>query len=101
MHCVSTVSIYSSFFLGAAAFLAGAFFTVGLSAAAATAALGALAFFAASIAGAIDASLCGLDLPYEPLNLFPLAVLLSPLPMFVNFFSAANVMVFERCERGE
>jgi hypothetical protein len=62
-----------------------------------------LAFLAASIAGAIDASLCGLDTPYEPLNLFPFAVLLSPLPICNYFFSAANVMVFDRCgrDRGE
>jgi hypothetical protein len=68
----------------AAAFLAGAFL--------AAAGFSAFAFLgAADFAAAFFFTRAGLLLPFEPLNLFPLAVLLSPLPIIKMFFVGANV----------
>jgi hypothetical protein len=47
-------------------------------------AFGAATFAAAALAPLL-ATLCGLLTPKEPLNLFPLAVFLSPLPIFLFF----------------
>ena len=61
----------------------GAFGAVAFSVFAAVA-LGAATFAAAALAPLL-ATLCGLLTPKEPLNLFPLAVFLSPLPIFLFF----------------
>jgi hypothetical protein len=78
-------SDYSAFL--AAALRGGAFFTVtSFSASLATAFLAGLAAFSALGAAAFFSIDCGLELPYEPLNLFPFAVRLSPLPMIYLAF---------------
>ena len=77
---------YSSVFL-AAALRGGAFLAVtSLVSASFTAFLAGLAAFAALGAAAFFTTDAGLELPYEPLNLFPFAVRLSPLPMFCLSF---------------
>jgi hypothetical protein len=81
-----SVKDYSAAFLAAAlrggAFLAVTSFSVSLAAAF----LAGLAAFSALGAAAFLATVCGLELPYEPLNLFPFAVRLSPLPMIILLF---------------
>ena len=66
-------------FLAAAAFLAGAFLVVSFSALA-TVFLAAF-FFGLTITATLFFFL--LELPYVPMVLFPFAVFLSPLPMFM------------------
>jgi hypothetical protein len=75
------LTIYSASFL-AAALRGGAFFAVTSFAGSFAAAFFAgLAAFSALGAAAFFTKVCGLELPYDPLNLLPFAVRLSPLPM--------------------
>jgi hypothetical protein len=48
-------------------------------------------FFAGGLVPVIFFSLAGLDLPNDPLKIFPFLVFLSPLPIVV-FFCCANVV---------
>jgi hypothetical protein len=78
---------YSAAFL-AAALRGGAFFAVTSFSVVSLAAafLAGLAAFATLGVTVFVGSVCGLELPYEPLNLFPFAVRLSPLPMIILLF---------------